>query len=150
MTPTHTRSSQGWKQPPPQETPRLRLKPKAPVTGRVDGAWWPHSDVLAIEVPDLLAVLSVRLGPVSDVLYKLTEWVKPPSKMEVGDRFVRLAGYQHQPDHTIEVVGLGGKRVVLLMVPADTPADQAHEILMTAASPDDASAVADLLTTVHG
>ncbi len=48
----------------PQNTPRLRLKPKAPSTGHVDGAWWPHSDDLAAELPDLLAVLSVRLGPI--------------------------------------------------------------------------------------
>jgi hypothetical protein len=26
-------------------TPRLRLKRKAPITGYVDGAWWPRSDV---------------------------------------------------------------------------------------------------------
>jgi hypothetical protein len=57
---------------PPKNTPRLRLKPKAPATGYVDGAWWPHSDDLPIELPDLLAVLSVRLGPIDRVIYKLT------------------------------------------------------------------------------
>ena len=62
MTQTHVRSDKGWHQPPPQETPRLRLKPKGLPTGRVDGAWWPHSDDLAAEIPDLVAVLSVRLG----------------------------------------------------------------------------------------
>ena len=44
--------------PGPENTPRLRLKRKAPRTGYVDGAWWPHSDDLAAELPDLLAVLS--------------------------------------------------------------------------------------------
>ncbi|WP_407919869.1 DUF5994 family protein [Haloechinothrix halophila] len=28
-------------QPPP--TPRMQLKPEAPTTGHVDGAWWPRS-----------------------------------------------------------------------------------------------------------
>ncbi len=32
---------------PPEHTPRLRLKPKAPQSGYVDGAWWPRSDDLA-------------------------------------------------------------------------------------------------------
>jgi len=41
----------------PRYTPRLRLKPKAPGTGYVDGAWWPHSRSLVEELPDLLAVL---------------------------------------------------------------------------------------------
>ena len=40
---------------PPEHTPRLRLKPKAPLSGYVDGAWWPRSDDLAAELPDLLA-----------------------------------------------------------------------------------------------
>ncbi len=35
---------------PPDSTPRLRLKPKAPQTGYVDGAWWPHSDDLTSNV----------------------------------------------------------------------------------------------------
>ena len=46
----------------PEHTPRLRLMPKAPPTGHVDGAWWPRSDDRPNELPDLLAVLSVRLG----------------------------------------------------------------------------------------
>lgn len=52
----------------PARTPRLRLKPKAPQSGYVDGAWWPHSDDLRSELPDLLAVLSVRLGRIDRVL----------------------------------------------------------------------------------
>lgn len=145
MTPTHTRSPQGWQQAPPQETPRLRLKPKAPLSGRVDGAWWPHSDTLEAEVPDLLAVLSVRLGPITYVLYKMTEWVKAPAKMLVGDRTVRLAGYQRQPDHTVEVQGINGGKVVLLVVPAATEPERAHDIMMAAATPDDASTTEELL-----
>jgi Family of unknown function (DUF5994) len=68
----------------------LRLKPKAPHTGYVDGAWWPHSDDLTTELPDLLAVLSVRLGPIDRVLYKLTDWAKIPAKLATGDRTVVL------------------------------------------------------------
>ena len=36
---------------PPENTPRLRLKPKAPQSGYVDGAWWPRSDDLPAELP---------------------------------------------------------------------------------------------------
>src|SRR4051812_49729893 len=45
-----------------RERLRLRLKPKAPTTGWVDGGWWPRSWDLAAELPGLLAVLAVRLG----------------------------------------------------------------------------------------
>lgn len=145
MTQPDARPSVGWKEPPPQHTPRLRLKPKGPLTGRVDGAWWPHTDDLEAEVPDLLAVLSVRLGPISYVLYKMTEWVKARTKMPIGDRFVRLGGYQRQPSNTVEVQGLGGRKVVLLVVPAATDPDRAHAIMMAASAPENASSVEDLL-----
>ena len=45
------------------------LKRKAPTSGHVDGAWWPHSDDLSTELPDLLTVLAVRLG----IIVALTE-----------------------------------------------------------------------------
>src|SRR2546423_14793772 len=35
---------------PPRQTLRLSLKPKAPTTGYVDGAWWPWSSDLAAEL----------------------------------------------------------------------------------------------------
>ncbi|BBY63069.1 hypothetical protein MHEL_13120 [Mycolicibacterium helvum] len=120
------------------------------MTGRVDGAWWPHSEDLEAEVPDLLAVLSVRLGPISYVLYKLTEWVKAARKMPIGRRFVRLGGYQRQPSNTVEIQGLGGRKIVLLVVPAATDPDRAHAIMMAAAAPENTSTVDELLAVGHG
>ena len=98
----------------PENTPRLRLKPKAAMTGHVDGAWWPRSDDLAIELPDLLAV--------------------------------RLDGYRRQPASTLQVLGAnGGERILLLVVPPHSEPDAAHEAMMTAAAPGNASTVDDLL-----
>jgi hypothetical protein len=121
------------------------LKPKAPTTGRVDGAWWPHSDDLANELPDLLAVLSVRLGAIDRVMYNLTEWVKAPKRLLTGGRAVRLDGYRLQPANTLEVLGIGREKVLLLVVPPHTDPDRAHQTMMTAAAPDNASSVDDLL-----
>lgn len=134
----------GSKHTSPNETPRLRLKPKAPTTGYVDGAWWPHSDDLVAEAPDLLAVLAVRLGPIDRVVYNITEWAEAPSKMLVGSRKVRLSGYYRQPINTIEVLGAYTK-IVLLVVPAATDPDFAHGAMMAAASPNDVSTVDSLL-----
>lgn len=130
---------------PPEHTPRLRLKPKAPQSGYVDGAWWPRSDDLAAELPDLLAVLSVRLGRIDRVLYNLNEWAKSLPKLATGGRLVRLDGYLRQPTNTIEVLGLTGGRIALLVVPPYTDADLAHEAMMTAAAPNDTSMVGNLL-----
>jgi uncharacterized protein DUF5994 len=129
----------------PEHTPRLRLKPKAPVSGHVDGAWWPRTDDLITELPDLLAVLSVRLGTIDRVLYNLAEWAQMPKRLTTGGRAVRLDGYRLQPANTVQVMGLGRDKMLLLVVPPHTDPETAHEAMMTAAAPKDSTAVRDLL-----
>lgn len=135
----------GSRHTPPTHTPRLRLKPKAAQSGYVDGAWWPRSGDLTAELPDLLSVLSVRLGPIGRVIYNMNEWAKPPAKFAIGGRTVRLDGYRLQPVSTVEVLGLNRNKIVLLVVSPRAEPDQAHAIMMTAASPNNASPVEGLL-----
>ena len=144
MTRHSSRTAAGSENAPPENTPRLRLKPKAPTTGYVDGAWWPHSDDLLIELPDLLAVLSVRLGRIGRVIYNLTEWASAPAKLPIDGRVVRLAGYYRQPVNTVEVLGNRNK-IVLLVVPARSDPDRAHDTMMAAAAPNNASTIDCLL-----
>ncbi|ORB75313.1 DUF5994 family protein [Mycobacterium scrofulaceum] len=134
---------------PPEHTPRLRLKPKAPTSGYVDGAWWPHSDDLAAELPDLLSVLSVRLGRIDRVLYNVNEWVTAPTRFATGGRTIRLDGYRLQPVKTIEVLGLNRGKVTLLVVSPQADPDQAHAIMMSAARPSDASTVEGLMISME-
>ena len=117
------------------------MKPKAPQSGYVDGAWWPRSDDLAAELPDLLAVLSVRLGRIDRVLYNLNEWAKACAKLGTGGRAVRLDGYRRQPINTVEVLGLNRDKIVLQVVPPNTDPGEAHATLMSAAAPSNDSTV---------
>src|ERR1700730_4939890 len=116
MAPQQDRTDVGRHPTPPEHTPRWRLKPKAPHSGYVDGAWWPHTHELAAELPDLLAVLSVRLGRIDRVMDNLNEWGTPSAKPATGGRRVRLDGYRRQPTNTVEVLGLNRDRIVLLVV----------------------------------
>ena len=147
MTLKNDRMDAGRQYTPPVHTPRLKLKPKAPQSGYVDGAWWPHSADLIAELPDLLSVLSVRLGPIGRVIYNFNEWETPPAKFATGGRTVRLDGYRLQPVHTVEAVGLNHNKIVLLVVSPQADPDQAHAIMMTAAGPDNALTVDSLLQT---
>jgi hypothetical protein len=133
---THTR---------PRITPRLRLKPKGSAAGDVDGAWWPHGDALPIELPDLLAVLSIRLGPIDRVTYNFADWATAPNKFATGDSMVGLRGYYQQPGNTIQVIGINRTKLVLLVVPTRTEPEHAHDIMMSAAAPDNASSIDGLL-----
>lgn len=145
MTLKSTQTEAGNRHTPPEHTPRLRLKPKAPTSGYVDGAWQPHSDSLTAELPDLLSVLSVRLGPVARVIYNVHEWAAAPAKFETGGQTVRLDGYRSQPANTVEVLGLDRNKIVLLVVSPDAGPDQAHAILMTAAGAGNVSSIDNLL-----
>jgi Family of unknown function (DUF5994) len=129
----------------PQITPRLRLKPKGSAAGSVDGAWWPHSDDLPSELPDLLAVLSIRLGPIDRVTYNFVDWATAPAEFPTGDDMVRLSGYYQQPGNTIQVVGIDRTKLVLLVVPTRTEPEHAHDIMMSAAGPNNESSVDGLL-----
>jgi len=131
----------------PEHTPRLWLKRKAPATGYVDGAWWPHSTELIDELPDLLAVLAVRLGVVERVTYRIGEWSDGPRKLLVGGRMVKLDGYRRQPPSTVGITDGRGNEIVLLVIPAETHPDRAHAMAMVAAATDDASSVESLLIT---
>jgi uncharacterized protein DUF5994 len=130
-----------------ESTPRLRLKTKAPISGHVDGAWWPRTNELTTELPDLLAVLSVRLGSVDQVLYNLAEWAAMPKRIVTGGRAVRLDGHRLQPSNTVQVLGLGRQKILLLVVEPHADPEIAEEAMMTAAAPNDATAVGELLTS---
>ena len=129
----------------PECRTRLRLKPKALPTGFVDGAWWPRKADLATELPDLLTVLSIRLGRIGSVAYGSREWAKAPDRIVVGDHLVHLSGSRRRERNTVEILGASGTSIVLLVVPPHTGADSARGAMMAAAAPGDASTTDFLL-----
>ena len=80
-------------------------------------------------------------------MYNLTEWAEAPNGLSTGGRVVRLGGFYRQPVNTIEVLGLNRRKLVLLVIPAQTDPDHAHAIMMAAATREDASTIDGLLAT---
>ncbi|MGH3756903.1 DUF5994 family protein [Actinophytocola sp.] len=124
----------------------MKLKPKAPATGYVDGAWWPRSRDLSTELPVLLAVLAVRLGPILRVSYNLPNWDAAPRRLDIGGRQVRLGGFRAQHPHTVDVIGPNSSRLTLLVLPPATDRVAAHQTLMTASRRDNVDGIDRLLT----
>jgi uncharacterized protein DUF5994 len=129
-----------------REPLRLKLKPKtATAVGQVDGAWWPRSRDLALELRALLPVLAVRLGRIERVTYHLGDWVPPVRKIVVDGSVVRLGGVHSQRAGTLDVLA-ELHRITLLVVPAGSEPEQAHGVLLTAGHRDNADSVAELLS----
>ncbi len=125
----------------------LRLKPQGPITGFVDGAWWPRSRDLPVELPALLTVLDVPLGRVERVCYHLGDWPPARRKLAVAGGVVRLEGFGSQRAGTVTVIGAGDRRrLTLLIVPPETDPELAHHILMTAAHRDNIDSVETLFS----
>jgi Family of unknown function (DUF5994) len=124
---------------------RLRLKPKGPTTGYVDGAWWPWSPDLTAELPALLAVLAVRLGSIERVSYHLPDWSPTVRRLCLTGSVVRLGGYRFQHAHTVDVLG-ALLRLTLLVVPPEASPDAAHRALMAAGHRGNVDSIEELLT----
>lgn len=119
---------------PPNYTPRLRLRPKAESGGYLDGAWWPRTNDLAAELPDLLAVLTVRLGPIWRVVYDPACWSKTASQTTIDERTIRLDPYRFELWNTMYICGRDSELIVLQVIPPTTDDDLAHTALMAAAA----------------
>ena len=146
MTPQQAHTDVERHNTPPEHTPRLRLKPKAPQSGYVDGAWWPRSDDLATELPDLLAVLSVRLGRIDRVMYNLNEWAKASAKLVTGGRRYGSTGTDVSRPTPSKFSGSTATRLPCWWCLANADPDEAHATLMAAAAPSNDSTVDSLLT----
>jgi len=124
---------------------RLRLKPKAPPTGYVDGGWWPRSRDLTVELPALAHVLAVRLGRVARVAFALEAWDAAPRQITVDGSTVRLEGFHSQDQYVVHLSGSDGRRLSLLVIPPEADTGDAHDAMIMAARRGNADRPVELL-----
>jgi hypothetical protein len=90
-------------------------------TSAFDGAWWPRSRDLAVEVPELIAELDRRGLTVERFTYRLDAWEPAPRKLVVLGRVVRTGGFRSMDPQVVCLSWDGGnRRADLLVVPPET------------------------------
>ena len=86
-----------------------------------DGGWFPRSDDLAAELPELIAELDRRGVRVERFTYALDAWFPAPRKLVVRGRLVRTGGFRSMDPQVVCLTWAGGgRRADLLVVPPET------------------------------
>ena len=86
-----------------------------------DGAWFPRTRDLSVELPELIAELDRRGVRVERFTYALDAWAPAARKLLVGDRIVRTGGFRSMDPGVVCLIWDGGSmRADLLVVPPET------------------------------
>ncbi|GAA0642890.1 DUF5994 family protein [Kutzneria viridogrisea] len=115
---------------------RLRLRSADSHTGPLDGAWWPRSRELTVELPALGAALAERLGQLRRVSYSLAGWDSTTRSALVSGHIVRLEGFPTQDSAVVHLLGADRRRVSLLVVPVHAGKTAGRLALDRACAPD--------------
>lgn len=110
---------------------RFQLKLAGSIAGAVDGAWWPESRNLAIELITIMGEVHARIASVERVCYRYSDWAEAPRTVLVDGRAVKLDGYLYQEIDTVRLVG-SNETLVIALVPAATDSDTAQAAMTLA------------------
>jgi hypothetical protein len=103
---------------------RVRLRREgASADVAFDGAWWPRSRLLAVELPELVAALATLGVRVDRFTYAVDAWDEaPPRKLAVGGRTVRTGGFRSMDAQLVSLTVDDDRRLDLLVVPPEADA----------------------------
>lgn len=96
---------------------RLSLNPV--LGGDIDGAWWPRSEALARELPDLIEALHVPLGEIIDININWSATTSAPILDSKFATATRSMGWNDRRHRIMVVVGRNGC-ARLLVIPQTT------------------------------
>jgi hypothetical protein len=113
---------------------RLRLAPHSELSRSIDGAWWPRSYDLLVELPRLLAGLPPEWGHITSATVNGAVWSTTPGRILVSNQVVRLRrALAANAPHTVVLLAPGRGRWDLVVVPPDTTEDAAEPLMAAAA-----------------
>ncbi|MDG4663658.1 DUF5994 family protein [Mycobacterium sp. 236(2023)] len=98
----------------------IRLSLAEDLGGEIDGSWWPHSSMIAAELPDLVGGLHNKLGEIVDIRIN---WSPSDGQYELGSvatgvRLNRTNGPHRRPRLMVVVGQVASAK--LLVIPSMT------------------------------
>ncbi|MFB9366976.1 DUF5994 family protein [Kitasatospora albolonga] len=127
------------------------MAPDGVRAGRLDGAWWPQSRDLLLELPALAAELDKRWGRVTRITVNPAQWPLIPRRIPVAGHTVHAGWFTtEQDEHMIMVCSYAPRRLNLLVVPPQTDAADAARLMAGAADPANTRTASELLGAEAG
>jgi hypothetical protein len=117
---------------------RLQLKSYRSASEHIDGAWWPRSQHLVDELPDLVVSVSDRLGQVVMVGYRRNGWDETPPLAEIAGHPIELLGFTSDEPASLILIGEDGRHITLHVIRPDTGEEVAKQALDQAQVPANA------------
>ncbi|KOU71077.1 MULTISPECIES: DUF5994 family protein [Streptomyces] len=124
----------------------LRLETTRSRQGLLDGAWWPRSRDVTVELPALITALTAHLGPITRVGLDTSAWQDVPTRLVIDGQVVHLDA-DPVGDDTVLVTRGHNDHFALLVVPPDTTADAAREAMARAVRADNITQATQILVT---
>ncbi|WP_314247876.1 DUF5994 family protein [Streptomyces kutzneri] len=122
----------------------LRLETTQSRQGLLDGAWWPRSRDVTIELPALITALTAHLGPITRVGLDTSAWQDVPTRLVIDGEVVHLDA-DPVGDDTVLVTRGHNDHFALLVVPPDTTADAARAAMARAVRADNITQATQIL-----
>jgi hypothetical protein len=125
---------------------RLSLAPTGRSPGPLDGAWWPYSHDLTLELPPLTAAFENRWGRITRAAVNPALWPVIPRKVQVTGRVVRVGRFTVQQDpHALLLLSRKAGRWDLLVIPPQTSPATAARLMAAASDPRNVLTASELM-----
>lgn len=137
--------------PPPRTNSRgdLRLRMvDNPDQESLDGAWWPWSRDLILEMRSLAAAFPSGQGRISRVGFSRPDWDGNPRQVDLGTRLLKMGSVPDDDTHVLTVHTSDDRRLTLLVVPHTYTADQGEEAMLAASTAGNSHSAAAVLAEV--
>ena len=119
-----------------------------PGRDRLDGAWWPRSRDLAVELADLVDHFPPRFGRIVSALFYPPDWDAGPRRVPAAGGDVKVGSSPRPDSHLIHLTTSDRTVLHVLVVPPGFTDDQGDEALLAAATSGNAHSAVDLLEEV--
>ncbi|MGH3330871.1 MAG: DUF5994 family protein [Nocardioidaceae bacterium] len=113
--------------------------------GALDGAWWPQSRDLAVELADLVDHFPVNAGRIDHAVYSRPDWQSTPLRVAVARGSVKTGYFPADDTHLILLRMSTRKTLHVMVVPAELPPRIAELAMQTAAKPSNLRTAHEIL-----